>query len=259
VSTASTPLWQPSPERVEHATITRYRRWLEETRGLDLPGYRELWQWSVDDLDAFWASIWEFCDVRASAPYDRVLGSRRMPGAEWFPGARLNFAENLLARGHADAAVAIRHASELRPLGEVTWGELRAQTARVADALRRLGVQEGDRVVAYMPNVPETIAAFLACASLGAVWSGCSPDFGVRSVVDRFAQIEPAVLFAVDGYRYGGKDFDRRDVLERLQAAMPTLRTTVVLPYLDPAPELGALRDTVTFDDFVGAATGAPL
>jgi len=140
-----------------------------------------------------------------------------MPGAEWFPGARLNYAENLF-RDQDDAEVAIRHASELRQLGEVTWGELRTDTARIAGALRGLGVKEGDRVVAYMPNVPETIAAFLACGSLGAIWSSCSPDFGVRSVVDRFAQIEPTVLFAVDGYRYGGKDFDRRDVLARLQA-----------------------------------------
>ncbi len=257
MSTAPTPLWEPSPERVERATITRYRRWLEQTRGLELPGYHELWQWSVDDLDGFWASLWEFCDVQASQPYEQVLGSRAMPGAEWFPGARLNYAENLF-RGHDDATVAIRHASELRPLGEVTWADLRADTARIADALRRLGVKEGDRVVAYMPNVPETIAAFLACASLGAIWSSCSPDFGVRSVVDRFAQIEPAVLFAVDGYRYGGKDFDRRDVLEHLQAEMPSIRRTIVLPYLDPEPDLAGLRDTVTWQDFLATGSDTP-
>jgi acetoacetyl-CoA synthetase len=243
---------------VERATITRYRRWLEQTRGLDLPGYHELWQWSVDELEEFWASIWEFCDVQASAPYDRVLGSRAMPGAEWFPGARLNYAESLF-HGHDDERVAIRHASELRPLGETTWGELRGDTARIAAALSRLGVREGDRVVAYMPNVPETIAAFLACASLGAIWSSCSPDFGVRSVVDRFAQIEPTVLFAVDGYRYGGKDFDRRDVLERLQAEMPTLRQTVVLPYLDGDPDLAGLRDTVTWATFLAGGSDTPL
>ena len=258
MSENATPLWQPSPERVERATITQYARRLEETRGLDLPGYHELWQWSVDELEEFWASIWELCDLQASAPYERVLGSREMPGAEWFPGARLNYAESLF-RGHDDADVAIRHASELRPLGEVTWGELRADTARLADALRRLGVKEGDRVAAYMPNVPETIAAFLACASLGAIWSSCSPDFGVRSVVDRFAQIEPTVLFAVDGYRYGGKDFDRRDVLQRLQAEMPSVRRTVVLPYLDPEPDLAGLRDTVTWEAFLATGSDVPL
>ena len=238
--------------------MTRYRRWLEETRGLDLPGYHELWQWSVDELEEFWASIWEFCDVQASVPYERVLASHEMPGADWFPGARLSFAENLF-RGHDDGEVAIRHASELRPLGEVTWGELRTDTARIAAALRSLGVGQGDRVVAYMPNVPEAIAAFLACASLGAIWSSCSPDFGVRSVVDRFAQIEPTVLFAVDGYRYGGRDFDRRDVVQRLQAEMPTLRRTVVLPYLDGSPDLSGLRDTVTWDAFLGAGAAGPL
>ncbi len=141
----------------------------------------------------------------------------------------------------------------------MTWGELRADTARIADALRGLGVEEGDRVVAYLPNVPETIAAFLACASLGAIWSSCSPDFGVRSVVDRFAQIEPTVLFAVDGYRYGGKDFDRRDVLARLQEEMPSLRRTVVLPYLDPEPDLAGLRDTVTWQAFLATGERVPL
>lgn len=254
---APTPLWQPAPERVERATITRFRRFVERARGLELPGYPELWRWSVDDLDGFWASIWEFCEIRASAPYEQVLRSRAMPGAEWFPGARLNFAENILAREQDDRAVAIRHASELRPLTELTWAELRADVARSAAALRRLGVGEGDRVVAYLPNVPEAIVAMLACASLGAIWSSCSPDFGVRSVVDRFAQIEPVALFAVDGYRYGGKDFDRRGVVAQLQAELPTLRATVVLPYLDPEPDLAALREVVTWKRFLDSGTGA--
>ena len=253
-----TVLWEPSPGRIAGATITRYARWLEETRSLELPGYGELWQWSVDDLEGFWASIWEFLGVQASSPYERVLGSRAMPGAEWFPGARLNYAEHIF-RDRTDGDVAIRHASELRDLGEVTWGELRSDTTRIASALRGLGVRQGDRVVAYMPNVPETIAAFLACASIGAVWSSCSPDFGARSVVDRFAQIEPVVLFAVDGYRYGGKDFDRRDVLARLQAELPTLRQTVVLPYLHAEPDLAVLHDTVTWEAFLATGPDGPL
>ena len=152
--------------------------------------------------------------MQADGGYDRVLGSREMPGAEWFPGARLNYAEHVFA-GKDDAEPAILHASELRELDELSWGELRAQVAAVAAGLRELGVERGDRVVAYMPNIPEAIVAFLATASIGAVWSSCSPDFGPASVIDRFAQIEPKVLFAVDGYRYGGKDFDRRDVARR--------------------------------------------
>jgi acetoacetyl-CoA synthetase len=225
-------VWTPSPERVEAATLTRYREWLNETRSLHLEGYADLWQWSVDELEGFWASIWEFFDVTASEPYERVLTTHEMPGAEWFPGAKLSYAEHVF-RGRNDDEVAIRHASELRPLGEWTWGELRAQAGAVAAALREAGVVAGDRVAAYLPNIPETVAAFLGCASIGATWSSCAPEFGVRSVVDRFAQIEPKVLLAVDGYRYGGKDFDRADTVAALQRELPTVERTLVVPYLD--------------------------
>ncbi len=170
--------------------------------------YDDLWQWSVDELEDFWAAIWTFFDVQASTPYQHVLGSREMPGTEWFPGARLSYAEHIF-RGKQDLGDRAAARSELRELDFMTWGELRDLTARIATGLRFLGVGPGDRVVAYIPNIPEAIAAFLACASIGAMWSSCSPDFGARSVVDRFAQIEPKVLIAVDGYRYGGKDFDR--------------------------------------------------
>jgi acetoacetyl-CoA synthetase len=169
--------------------------------------YDELWRWSVEDLEGFWASIWEFFGVEGG--YDRVLGSTEMPGAEWFPGASVNYAEHLF-RGKDDETVAIVHASELRELSEWTWGDLRRETARMAARLRALDVKRGDRVAAYMPNLPETVAAFLATASLGAVWSSCSPDFGAPSVIDRFAQIEPKVLLSVDGYRYNGRDFERQ-------------------------------------------------
>ena len=223
--------WTPSPERIASATITRYREWLNETRGLALEDYADLWQWSVDELEDFWASIWEFFEVEASEPFERVLTTREMPGARWFPGARLSYAEHVF-RGRAEGEVAIRHASELRPLGEWTWGDLRKRAGAVAGALREAGVVAGDRVAAYLPNIPETVAAFLGCASIGATWSSCAPEFGVRSVVDRFAQIEPKVLLAVDGYRYGGKDFDRSDAIDALQRALPTLRQTFVLPYL---------------------------
>jgi len=225
-------VWTPSPERIASATLTRYREWLNETRGLGLEGYADLWQWSVDELEGFWASIWEFFDITASEPYERVLTTHEMPGAEWFPGAKLSYAEHVF-RDRNDDEVAIRHASELRPLGEWTWGELRAQAGAVAAALRDAGVGAGDRVAAYLPNIPETVAAFLGCASIGATWSSCAPEFGVRSVVDRFAQIEPKVLLAVDGYRYGGKDFDRADTIAALQRELPTVERTFVVPYLN--------------------------
>jgi acetoacetyl-CoA synthetase len=201
-----TKLWDPPEELVENAVMTRYMRWLD--RGFET--YDDLWRWSVEDLDAFWASIWEFFEVGSS--YDAVLSKREMPGAEWFPGARINYAEHLF-RGKADDALAIVHASELRDQAEMTWGELRSQVAAIAAGLRACGVEPGDRVAAYVPNIPEAIAAFLAAASIGAVWSSCSPDFGARSVIDRFEQIEPKVFIAVDGYRYNGRDFDRADVV----------------------------------------------
>jgi acetoacetyl-CoA synthetase len=251
-------LWEPSEEMRERATITRFARWLQETRGLDLPGYRELWHWSVDDVDGFWAAVWEFFEVESETGYDNVLGRREMPGAEWFPGARVSYARHIF-RGRDDSAVAIRHASELRQLGEWTWGDLRAQTAALTAGLRSLGVGEGDRVVAYMPNIPEAVAALLACAGIGAIWSSCSPDFGARSVVDRFAQIEPKVLLTVDGYRYGGKDFDRMGVVSGLQGEIDSLEATVVLPYLNPEPDLGDLRDTMTWDDLLAEGEGADL
>src|SRR3954469_20520203 len=207
-------LWTPSPGRIEGANLTRFAR----KRGLPTR-YHELWQWSVDRLDEFWAAVWDEW-VEADAPYKRVLGRREMPGAEWFPGARLNYAKHIFRNRDSDA-IAIRHTSESRQLGEWTWGRLGAATAQIAAGLRELGVEKGDRVAAYMPNIPETIAAFLATASIGAVWSSAAPEFGARSVIDRFAQIEPKVLLAIDSYRYGGKDFDCSDKVERIQAEVP--------------------------------------
>ena len=225
-------LWEPSAERLERATLTRYQEWLERERGLRFDSYERLWEWSVTDLDAFWSSIVEFFGVEFSEGGSVVLGRREMPGAEWFPGARVSFAEHIFA-GKDDGALAIQHASELRPLSSWSWAELRAQTAAIAAGLRALGVVEGDRVVAYMPNIPETVAAFLACASIGAVWSSAAPEFGARSVVDRFSQIEPKVLLAIDGYRYGGKDFDRGATVEQIAQAIPSLTRVVRFGYLD--------------------------
>jgi acetoacetyl-CoA synthetase len=251
-------LWKPSAELIENARLTEYVRWLEAERSRRFDSYEELWRWSVDDLEGFWSSIWDFFDVQADGEPSPVLVDRAMPGAKWFPQARLNYAEHVFA-GKDDAEIAILHASELRGLDELSWGELRAQVAAVAAGLRSLGVESGDRVVAYLPNIPEAIVAFLATASIGATWSSCSPDFGPASVIDRFAQIEPKVLFAVDGYRYGGKDFDRRETLAHLQAEMPGLQHTVVLPYLDADPDLSSLRDAMRWEELVAGAEGSEL
>jgi acetoacetyl-CoA synthetase len=234
-------LWTPSAERIENSRMRHYMQWLRSEKGKTFDGYHALRQWSVDHLEEFWESIWQYFDIKSSAPYHRVLDAHRMPGAKWFDGARLNFAEQVF-RFNGSAADAGKPAiisqSELRPLSRLSWGEMRRQIAAVANTLRVLGVQPGDRVVAYLPNIPETAVAFYACASIGAVWSSCSPDMGSASVLDRFRQIDPKVLIAVDGYRYGGKDFDRMPVVRAMREALPTLRHTVLLPYLDPQASL---------------------
>ncbi len=225
-------LWTPSAEQVEAATITRYEAWLERERGLKFGSYEELWQWSVDDIEGFWSSICEFFSVRFDRPAQAVVGRREMPGTEWFPGGRLSYAEHIF-RGKRDEDEALFHASELRPVSSWSWGELRRQTAAIAAGLRARGIGEGDRVVAYLPNIPETVAAFVACASIGATWSSAAPEFGARSVIDRFAQIEPKLLLAIDGYRYGGKDFDRGEIVAQIAAEIPSLEGVVRLGYLD--------------------------
>ena len=248
-------LWAPTPEMVERSQLTRYIRWLAENRDLHFEDYHALWRWSVTEIEEFWGTLWEYFGVIASrdpqgAPgseaeegrFEEVLAERVMPGARWFEGARLNYAEHIF-RGKAEDEVAVSYASELRPLTELRWGELREQVGAVREGLRALGVAPGDRVVAYLPNGPEALVAFLATASLGAIWSSCSPDFGPGSIVDRFAQIEPKVMFTVDGYRYGGKDFDRLEVVADVAAQIRSLERIVVVPYLSASPELSDLAD----------------
>ena len=249
-------LWEPSDERVERAAMTAYMRWLKRERGVAVGSYEELWSWSVAELEEFWGSIWDYFDVRSSGPYKRVLAERTMPGARWFEGAELNYAEHVF-RDRDPATLAVQHASELRELDTLTWGELERQVAAAAAGLRALGVERGDRVVAYVPNTPEALVAFLATASIGAVWSSCSPDFGAGSVVDRFAQIEPKVLFAVDGYRYGGKDFDRLDTVAGLQEQIPSLEHTVLIGYLDADADPAALERATTWDALLASGAGA--
>jgi acetoacetyl-CoA synthetase len=241
-------LWSPPADVLEHSRIGRFLDWLATERGRSFASYGELWQWSVDDLDGFWTAFTDWAGVRW---HDRprgypktALGRRAMPGAEWFPGATLNYAEHALAAA-ADRPddVAIVARSQTRDEVQLTWAELDDAVARCRRGLLRLGVQRGDRVAAYLPNITETVVAFLATASIGAVWSSCAPEFGVRSVVDRLAQIEPVVLLAIDGYRHGEKLIDRRAEVAEIEAALPTLRYTVHVPYagLDPRDDWSAL------------------
>ncbi|MCG6498417.1 acetoacetate--CoA ligase [Kitasatospora sp. A2-31] len=221
----------PGPSARDASEIGRYLRWLESRRQLSFPDYDSLWQWSVTDLDGFWSSIWEYFDVRPHTPPTATLGRRSMPDTEWFPGAALNYAEHALGREEDLDAVAVVARSQTRAPIELTFGELRDQVARARAGLLRLGVRKGDRVVAYLPNIPETLVAFLATASIGAVWAACAPEFGPRSVVDRFAQLEPKVLLTVAGYRYGERDVDRRTEVAEIASRLPTVERVVHVPY----------------------------
>jgi acetoacetyl-CoA synthetase len=268
------PLWEPSAADVERAEMTRFMRWAGERRGRAFADYGELWRWSVEEIEDFWAAIWEYGRVRASRPYEQVLGQsretrasgpnprfgqREMPGARWFVGAELNYAENMLLRDRDPDEPAVLHASELRELDSLTWGELSARVAATAGGLRALGVRRGDRVVAYMPNIPETLIAFLATASIGAIWSSAAPEFGARSVIDRFAQIGPKVLLTVDGYRHGGKDFDRTAVVASIVRELPTVEHVVLLPYLSADVDAADIPDVGTVDTAQDpGADGAP-
>jgi acetoacetyl-CoA synthetase len=235
-----TLLWEPSESIKQRSNVSRYMRWLASHKGLDLADYPELWQWSVSEIESFWVSIWEFYEVGALLPDQVALEDRSMPGARWFAGVELNYAERALARNDNHPAVVFK--AEDKPLTTITYRQLRQRVASVAGGLRRLGVGKGDRVVAYMPNIPETVVAFLATASIGATWAVCSPEFGTKNVVDRFKQIAPKVLLAVDGYRYGGKAFQRLDAVAEIEAALPSLENTVVLPYLASSPALAGLK-----------------
>jgi acetoacetyl-CoA synthetase len=235
-------LWTPPADVLQTSRMGKFAGWVHANRGLRFEGYDELWRWSVDDLEGFWSAVWEYFDIKTSMPPSRVLSSTSMPGARWFEGASLNYAEHAL-RSDGDMTTVISRSQTRDPV-ELTAAELRDQVARARAGLQRLGVTSGDRVGAYLPNVAETVVGFLATASLGAIWSSCAPEFGIRSVVDRFRQIEPKVLFAVDGYRYGERAVSRTAEVAAIREALPTLSSTVVLPYLDrsAAAHEGALQ-----------------
>ncbi len=238
-------LWQPPKDVRERTRIGHYLGWLEREHGFTFADYDELWRWSVDALGPFWASVWDHFDL-GDRP-GNVLPDDSVPNAVWFPGVQLNYAEQALRlAGRGDEDTVILSRSHTRAASSLTAAELRDAVASARAGLQRLGVGRGDRVAAYLPNIPETVVALLATASLGAVWSSCAPEFGTRSVVDRFAQIEPKVLLSIDGYRYGERSIDRTNEVAAIQAALPSLVATVCVPYLG----IG-LADTVSWDELV--------
>jgi acetoacetyl-CoA synthetase len=240
-------LWTPSPERLARAHLTHYLGWLKQ-RGRSFESYADLWQWSIDDQDGFWGSLWDYFGIKASQPYTQVLGKRTMPGAEWFPGARLNYAEHALLHERAGAD-ALLYLSERTDLTALSWTDLGAQVRRLATRMRALGLKRGDRVVAYLPNTPEAIIAMLATVSIGAIWASCGPDFGPRGVVDRFLQLEPVMVFCVDGYYYGGKPFDRRPELAQILNALPSVRQVIYVRHLEPGNDTRLTSNTVFWEE----------
>ncbi len=227
-------LWTPSAEQIAGANLTAFTAWLARERGRSFDDYHALWRWSVEDLEGFWQAVWDYCGVDASAAPDRVLGRRTMPGAEWFPGARLNYAQHVLRRERPGEA-ALLSLGETRPAAVLDWADLAGQVRILATWLRGTGVRPGDRVASYLPNIPQTVVAMLATTSIGAIWAGCSPDFGWRGVLDRFQQLRPKVLFCVDGYAYGGATFDRRDELRQIVRGLDELQHVVCVPFLNQA------------------------
>lgn len=229
-------LWTPSAEFQQRSQVAKFIAWLHNTRGLEFNDYEALRAWSVDDIEGFWSAIWDYFQIESDTPPTQVLDRRAMPGAKWFQGARVNYAEHLL-RYEAKAAAgeaAIHHLTENRPLTSMSWQELGRQVRILATKLRALGIAPGDRVVSYLPNVPETTVAMIATIAVGAVWSSAAPEFGVKTVTERFAQIEPKLIFVCDGYRFGGKDFDRAAEVGQIVSALPSLQHVVWLPYLHP-------------------------
>jgi acetoacetyl-CoA synthetase len=252
-------LWEPPADVLERSQVGRYLGWLRR-RGMAFAGYQDLWQWSVEDLPGFWGSLWEHFEIQAATPPEQVLGDEHrtgfMPGStpahRWFPGATLNYADHILRATPSGPAI-VAHSQSRAPVS-LSIEELRDQVARCRAGLERLGVRRGDRVAAYLPNIPEAVVALLATASLGAVWSSCAPEFGTRSVLDRLRQIEPVVLLAVDGYQYGAKRVDRTAEVAAVRAGLPTLRAVVTVPYLDPEARL---EDSTSWAELLASGSGS--
>jgi acetoacetyl-CoA synthetase len=247
------PLWTPSRERIEKTNMYGFMQWVNDRYTRDFDSYPALYQWSIDQSTDFWAAWWEYARIIASQNYDRVVDDiQKMPGAEWFTGARLNFAQNLLR--YRDDKIALVFYGEDRVRRKLTYAELYDEVAQVAGALNAAGVKTGDRVVGFMPNMPETIVAMLAAASLGAVWSSCSPDFGIKGVLDRFGQIQPKILFTADGYFFKGRHIDVLPRVEKIVDQIPSIEKVVVTPYAQSSPNIGGIRGAVFFKEFRAAS-----
>jgi acetoacetyl-CoA synthetase len=251
-------LWKPSEERIKNSNMYRFMSFIHERHGKDFSEYASLYQWSIDHIPDFWASMWEFAGIKASRPYDQVIDDlNKMPGAKWFSGARLNFAENLLR--YTDDRTALIFKGEGQPVRKMTYAQVYDEVARIAKSLRESGVEAGDRVVGFMPNMPEAIIAMLAATSLGATWSSCSPDFGIMGVLDRFGQIKPRVLFTADGYFFKGKRFDSLERISNILKELPSIEHVVVVPYTNEHPDIEGVPKAVHYRDFRARESGLEI
>ncbi len=252
------PLWQPSEDRIRSSNLARFMAEVEERWEVDIGDYAALYRFSIADMEKFWQSVADFAGIIAERWGETVLADgEEMPGARWFPDARLNFAENLLRRGDGADAIVFWGEDEVRR--RLSWAELSAEVSRLSQAFTAMGIGPGDRVAAFMPNMPETMIAALASASIGAVFSSCSPDFGTDGVLDRFGQIEPKVLFSADGYFFNGQTYDSLPRLAEIAARLPSVETTVVVPYVGTEPELAGIAGGVTWRDFIGKFTAGEI
>ena len=251
------PLWRPSPAAIADSNMAKFRARVARDCSVELPDTDALWRWSVDDIERFWLTLWRFCDVIGETGAVTLKDRGKMPGAQFFPDGRLNYAENMLrfsaAGGESDAIV---FWGEDKVKRRISHAELHDRVSRLAQHLRSLGLKPGDRVAGFVPNAPEAVIGALAAAAIGCIWSSCSPDFGVQGVLDRFGQIEPKVLITIDGYRYNGKPIDVRPKLAEITGRLPTLEHVVMAPFLEPAAHPGALARAVPWDDFVAQDPG---
>jgi acetoacetyl-CoA synthetase len=252
------PLWTPSEERIKQANMTRFMEHINEKYGKELTSYHQLYQWSIDNIPDFWATMWTFGEIRASQHYTDVVDDlNKMPGAQWFMGVKLNFAENLLR--YRDDHIALIFKGEVHDSVKITYAELYDRVARLAKSLREMGVTTGDRVAGFMPNMMETVIAMLAATSIGAAWSSCSPDFGIRGVLDRFGQIEPKVLFTANGYSYNGRPFDSLGRIADILKQLPTIQKVVVVPYTERESDISGVPRAVHYEDFASNESGLEI
>ena len=252
------PLWRPSEEQIKNANITRFIDFVNNRHSTNIRGFSQLYDWSIANREDFWAAVWDFGSVKASKPYEKVLeDSPTMIGAKWFIGARLNYAENLLR--FRDEQVALVFKGEGLDVVRMTYQELYDEVARLADSLRRAGVVKGDRVAGYVPNMMQTIVAMLASTSIGAIWSSCSPDFGIKGVLDRFGQIEPKILFTADGYYYGGKSHDSLERIGGIIKELPSIQKVVVIPYTREKADISGVSNSAHYQDFISHEAGLQI